>query len=457
MYKRLYFIGIPAYIVMLVFSLVFYKERTILLDSAYNLFYIIKDNNFCIQHYRFGDVLSQLLPLATVRTGQPLPVVLAAYSAGFVLCYFLAYFICGSVLKRYDMAIVILLLNILFVSDTFYFMQSQLPEAIALLMILFSILEGKQLNTTSLLSWCVLALLVITVVFFHPIAVFVIFFCSLFFILSKQLLIDKRLLYATGALYLVTMLVKMTVFKTPYENHSMSGMKNFISQFPDYFTIYSNKRFFYDCVTKYYWIAVLFIGTTVYYTMRKEYKKLGVFLLFFIGYLALVNISYPFASTPEFYMENLYLPLAVFIGIPFVFDMLPMLDKKKIALPVLLLILITGSIRLYATHTTYTARLDYERRILSEYDNKKVILQAKKTDTDTLQMLWGTPYEFLLLSTCEQNKPASIIIDENAGKFGWADDLRNALVVNWNLFMYKDINPKYFHFTDTVTGYKVVR
>src|SRR5580693_226677 len=193
MYKRLYFIGIPAYIVMLVFSLVFYKERTILLDSAYNLFYIIKDNNFCIQHYRFGDVLSQLLPLATVRTGQPLPVVLAAYSAVFVLCYFLAYFICGSVLKRYDMAIVILLLNILFVSDTFYFMQSQLPEAIALLMILFSILEGKQLNTTSLLSWCVLALLVITVVFFHPIAVFVIFFCSLFFILSKQLLIDKRL------------------------------------------------------------------------------------------------------------------------------------------------------------------------------------------------------------------------------------------------------------------------
>lgn len=46
MYKRLYFIGIAVYTIMLLLSVLFYKERIILLDTSYLLFHIIKDNFF---------------------------------------------------------------------------------------------------------------------------------------------------------------------------------------------------------------------------------------------------------------------------------------------------------------------------------------------------------------------------------------------------------------------------
>jgi hypothetical protein len=151
------------------------------------------------------------------------------------------------------------------------------------------------------------------------------------------------------------------------------------------------------------------------------------------------------------------MPLSIILGLPFVFDVLPVLDKKKLALPIVALILLSGCMRIYATHEAYTQRLNYERRYLDKYDDRKVIVKAQKTDVDTLLMLWGTPYEFLLLSASERHKPASIIIDENPEKSGWAENLKNKLVVNWNIFPYKELPARYFNFTDTVTGYNIIK
>ena len=93
MYRKAYFIGSGAYLIMLLLSMVFYKERTIFLDAAFNLFYIIKKGTFCIQSNRFGDFFSQLLPVITSRLGLSLNTVLRSYSTSFVIYYFSCYFI----------------------------------------------------------------------------------------------------------------------------------------------------------------------------------------------------------------------------------------------------------------------------------------------------------------------------------------------------------------------------
>ena len=72
-------------------------------------------------------------------------------------------------------------------------------------------------------------------------------------------------------------------------------------------------------------------------------------------------------------------------------------------------------------------------------------------------MAWGTPYEFWLLSTTEQGTTASIIIDDKPELRPWAALLRKSLVVNWGIFPYSELNPKYFHFTDTTTGYEIIK
>ena len=74
---------------------------------------------------------------------------------------------------------------------------------------------------------------------------------------------------------------------------------------------------------------------------------------------------------------------------------------------------------------------------------------------ETLQMMWGTAYEFLLLSESERGHPASIIIDEDPGRMPWPVSENKSLLVNWDTFPYKDIDPAYFHFTDTTSGYVI--
>ncbi|MCW3123296.1 MAG: hypothetical protein JWQ38_2788, partial [Flavipsychrobacter sp.] len=455
MYKRAYYTGIIAYIVMLFLAVVFYKERTIFTDTAFYLFYIIKNNDFTIQIFRFGNVLCQFPALLARKGNAPINTILQVYSFTYAAYYFAAYLICGLGLKRYDFALIILLLNVLFVSDTFYWMPSEMPLGIAMLMLVLAYLGNKKDVTVKPAAWALLLAAMVTIVFFHPLIVFILAFSIIFFMLGGHVVISRRTLLNIGAIYIIVLLTKMLIFRSPYEQHSMSGLKNFVTQFPDYITLFSNKRFLVSCLTKYYWIPVLFAGIIVFYARAKEVKKLWFFIASVIGYLALVNISYPTAATPQFYMESLYTPLAIFIALPLVFDVLPAWGNGRFILPVMALIIATGCIRMYTTHTPYTARLNYERKILDQYGEQKVILNSKHFDEQMLQMLWGTPYEFLLLAECERNTPASILIDNNPAKYGWAVTKNNSLIVNWNVFLYSELPKKYFNFTDTTSRYSV--
>jgi len=459
MYRRLYFIGIIAYIIMLFYSVLFYKERIIFLDTSFSLFHIIKDRFFSIQVYRFGDIFNQLLPVLATRAKLPVNDLMISYSLGYMIYYFLCYFICGSILKRYDFALTILLLNVLFVSGTFYWITSQLPQSMALLMLTLAYACNTQPANAKPARSLVLVTALITLAFFHPLLVFVMLYAVIFFTQESEVFSPpaKILLHVMALIYFATLLLKALIFSTPYERSAMSGMKNFITQFPDYFTLYSNKRFLTNCVTEYYWIPLLFACIVIYYAKAGKWKNLWLFLSFFLGYLLLINVSYPTSVTPPFYIESLYLPLSIFLALPFVFDILPVLEKKKLALPMVSLIVLTGIVRLYSVRTTYSARLDHERKILDKYGAVKVIAKAQKEDKDILQMLWGSPFELLLLSECERNKPASIIIDDDPMLRQSAYLIKNALVVNWDVYAYSTLNPEYFHFTDTTTGYVIER
>jgi len=457
MLRKLYLTGFVAYLFMLMLSLFFYEERTIFLDMAFNLFYIINKGGFAIQIFRFGDVFSQLPPFFAVKAGMPLAFILQAYSAGFVMLYGILYFICGTVCKRYDFALVILLLNILFATDTFYWMLSQLPQAIAILTALFALASRNRLQATGAGAWFLLIAGMMTVVFFHPLIVFVLSFAIGFFLLGSCRVVDRKMCVSLLSVYVAGMVVKFLFFRTPYEAHSLSGMKNFFRLFPNYFTIYSNKRFLFSLLTKYYWLAISLVAVTIYYCKGREWRKLALVASFFGGYLLLVNVSYPTAETPAFYIENLYLPLAIFVSFPLIFDMLPAARKPAVPQVALVLIILSAATRIYMTHTLYTDRLAYERKILDEYGDRKVIVQATQKDRDALLMIWGTPYELLLLSELERHKPASVIIDEKPELRIWSGSQEKTLVVNYNLIPYNRLNTTYFQLPDTLTIYSIIQ
>ena len=139
----------------------------------------------------------------------------------------------------------------------------------------------------------------------------VVAFAFVFFILHRDIPIERPMLYFLTALFYIAVALKTLLIRTQYEQHSMSGLKNIVTLFPGYFNIYSNKQFLLHCFTRYYWIPLATAAIARHYKSHREWRKLVFFCFSVCGYLLLVNISYPTPVTPSFYIENLYLPVGV--------------------------------------------------------------------------------------------------------------------------------------------------
>lgn len=456
-YKKIYIIGVIGYCVLLFLSVLFYKERTFFVDIAFHIFSIITNKGLAIQNFRFGAVFTQLFPLLAVKIGFSLAGVAISYSMGFVLFYFACYIICGLVCKNYRIALVLLLFNTLFVSDTFYWIQSELPQGIAIMLVIFAVAARGKIEGLNLLRLNVIFAGLFMVAFTHPLIIFPFLYVVIFFLIGKEQVFDRKLLLTMLVFYLLMIGVKNVFFKTEYEKHAMGGAENLIKLFPHYFHLYSNRQFLHNCIRKFCWIPLASLWLIIVYTQKREYAKLSIFLFFILGYLLLINVSYPDNATSPFYIENMYLPLAVFIALPLIYDILPLYRSKMIPITLFAWILITGCIRIYATHALYSERVDWERKFIQANGDKKLLINSKEEPMNILVMTWGTPYEFWLLSTIETGKTASVIINDDPDQLTWALNDKKKFLTTWGSFDYTSLPSQYFIMKDTTTDYIFVR
>lgn len=442
-----------AYAILFVLSILLFRERTVISDTACALFYMVKDQSWILQPSRWVAAFTQSFPVLGAKAGAPLQVVMQLYSVSFIVYYVICYVICGTFLKRYDLAIVILLVNILFVSHSFYWILSELPQGIAFLVVVLAFLSRFP-GDIAMKSGVVISILGIVSAFFHPVVAVCVSYLFFFFIGTGRFGKQGAMVFVLA--FAAAMLARIVFLPTRYDKHSMSGLRNFSKFFPNYFGLYSNLHFLKNCLSLYWAIPLCIILIVRTYIISRNLNKLLVFALYFTGYLLLVNVCYPTSATPDFYIENLYAPLALFIAIPLVFDVLPKLSKEKMVIYLSSLLILVSLVRIYVVGGKYTARLSYEEQLLSQYGNKKTIISLKKVNTNILEETWGAPFEFWLLSTLKNNSTASILIDEIPQDRAWAGAYQKAMVVNWNIFPYKNLPARYFHFADTTTGYVIV-
>lgn len=457
MIKKVAIIGTVSYFILGILSILFYEERTAFLDIAFHLFYIIKDGDFAIQNNRFGAFFTQIFPLVSSKIGLSLPNVMRFYSIGFVIYYFSVFFICAKVFKNYKFALVMLLFSVFMVTDTFYWIQSEFPQSLAFLILYFGFIHySQQSYNLENNYWFVpvhTAMLII-LVFFHPLILIPFLFLVGYFYLTKE--ISAQLLIKITITFFLLFLLKSVFFKTQYDSRSMGGVANFIELFPNYFTIPSQINFLKYLIFDYYLLLVGCLGVIAFYLYQRKYFRLTYIMAFFFGYLMLVNVSYPEGDTQQFYIENLYLPLSIFLLVPIIFDILPLLKQNTILLS-LGLILMIRIIHIGTNNEKYTDRLEWMKNYMhqtSELKNKKLIIDQKSVPIDTLMMTWATPYEFWLLSTCESNISRSILIIDNPIRKNWVLSRNKKFVTSWGLFEYEEINGPYFNFQDT-TRYQI--
>lgn len=435
-------------------ALVFYKERTIFVDIAYHNFQYLTEGGFAIQNNRFGSAFTQIYPITAQYFGLSLAQILKVYSAGFILYYYSAFTIATRLFKQWRIGLIIMLFSVFMVCDTFFWIQSEFPQGIvfSLLYVAFLLFEEK---IAAPWQWHILvhAFFIVTIVFFHPLLVipFSFYLIYLLFIGRLPLRRSKQI----GMSYLLLYVFKSTVLKTSYDNGAMGGLKNFVTQFPDYFSLQSNSDFFSWLFTDYYMLLISIIALTIYYVINRRFFRLALVMGYFFAYLLLINVSYADGSD-QFYIENLYLPLSLFLLFPISFELIDHYSYRM-TLCIILCIISLRLVHIGMSHKPYTARLDWMRSFLEREDIRdKIILSEEDIPIETLFLTWGSSYEFWLLSTIEYGSTRSIIIDKEPEKYGWTKAFNDQLIMKWNSVAYKDLPPKYFIMNDNISSYKII-
>lgn len=448
--------GLVVYLLLGGLAALYYLERTVFIDIAFHAVSILKKKTLFIQNQRFVAAFTQMFPLAAGSLQLSLKSVLMAYSVGFIVFYGLIFAACTLWLRQWKMGLVMLLLSTLMVTDTFYWVQSELPQGLALLTLPFALmLRGR--SAEGLRGWQLglLFALWFSVAYAHPMLAFPVFFMLFFFLekTSAHTAIHPKLLSASAVFVLLILLLKNKVLgPSGYDSEAMSRVKNLRELFPNYFDLASNRIFLRWCLTDFYLLPIGFFATSIFYFWQKKWRKLLLFNAFFLGYLLLVNVSFP-DGFHQFYVENLYLPLGLFVAVPLVFDVLPHFGKNgdwpKWGFAALAVCLAVRVAHIGLAHRPWTERLDWERNFMKE-NSGKLLVPESRVPMDKVLLSWGSSFEFMLLSSLENPDSTRLIaIDEDPSRLHWAAGRPRAVITEWEVWDYDQLPRRYFNPQDT--------
>ena len=183
--KRLALIGLVTYSILLMITICFFKERVVFVDISFQLFLMIKGGYAALHSLRFGSLFTLFFPLLAIKLQLPLSWIAMSWNIAVPLFFAIIFFLILLLFNDVKMAMLVLLFNTLMVTHSFYWLQSELPQAVAFLILFFSfchwLLQKKELP---FYASAIIAIMLFTLSFYHPLIIFAFSFISLFLILS---------------------------------------------------------------------------------------------------------------------------------------------------------------------------------------------------------------------------------------------------------------------------------
>ncbi len=452
--KKIWYIGASTFLVLALLALILYKQRIILLDIAFHLFEILRTGDFAFQNHRVGAFLTQSVPLVASKLGLSITPIMMLYSLSFVAYYFMIFWLCTCRLHAVEYGLATLLLGTLMVTDTFYWMLSEFPQGMAVLMLYLALIKYSTCHSRyKTLAQVMVILLAIFLIFYHPLMIAPFVFCSLYLLLARPA--QRRMLVVGLGIFLVAYVLKSEFLSTQYEDSAIENTKlNFKAHFPDLITLQSNKNFAKSLVTDFIFLLALYIYMIWVLIRERRFYRLALLITAAAAYLALINITYA-DGAQLFYIENMYLPLGVFVSVAFVLER--SITRDKIYYGILIGVLAVRLIQIAAAHRPYTERLAYLTDYMhqSRDSSDKVIIDEKYFDMDKLMMSWGSPYEFWLLSMQEYDQMSCITITDRLDDFLWAAGNTDDFIPTWGVFPFDSLPQRYFKQPDS-SAYEVI-
>ena len=470
--------------VLAILAIVFWRERTIMLDASFQSFDIINKGKLAIQVQRFGAAFVQSFPLVTSKMGLSLTTVLVSYSLSFVLFHWLAFFICDKILKVKALALGILLWYMMMTAHTFYWAQNEVIQGISLTFVYFALLMNR--GEFPKLRWWEYPLsigLVFTIVYFHPLIIFPFCFMLGYFFINKITPLSKfwkkniqqteetknsnKPNFSYGLLgWAVLSFAAANYSKfyitgvSPYDKGSSERFSNHITRHLDELVTGPSQRLFWGhCFDDFILVLPFLLGIIGFYIWKKEWLKGLFFVVSTLGFVFIIATSY-FDSKDWFYLESQYLPLAVMLALPFIFDVLPNIKNANWAVGIIGFVLIFKVLYIFQTHKTYTHRLNYLTGLLDKtrrFEGTKFFTDNDHIEEKMLLMYWGSAYETLYLSASQSpDSTRSIIILPEPQQTLWITGGKKNFYTIFDNIEYDKANKRYFNFQDTTRGYKLL-
>ncbi|HUH74558.1 MAG TPA: hypothetical protein VLZ75_09130 [Chitinophagales bacterium] len=444
--KRLYNIGLIVYVFLLILSVVYYQERVILYDNSFYLFEMIRTESFCIQRFRVISFLPELLAFLAIKIGAPLIVVSVLFSVGYSLFYFVIYLIVGLFLRKYQLAIVLLLVNTLIVSHTFFWNISELYLGIGLLILFFAIATEKKFKTLNVWQNNTLLFLLILISSSHPLILFP--FAFMLYYLFRQKALEGKMTLYISSVFLIFYIVNRVYFTDWYDSEKLNAVNNIKTLFPHYLNIETNHLLLKDAIRPYLFALILWVISLAFYLQKRKCFDLIITNLFLFGYLFLVNVSFP-NGVKSFYMENMYLVVSMVLGLIFIFEIVPTFKRKAIAPAFILIISIACIGRIVYYKQEYTDRINWYKTYFEGQENKNIALPTDVAPNEILTMSWAIPFEVNILSTIEYGETYGLVfLDELNERNEEKPFFQNQFITPWSKIPYNELPQQYFKFSN---------
>lgn len=430
--RTTWWLGVAGFVLLGGLAAAFWRERTLFSDIAFQTFLMLKDGGLQIMVGRWVAAATHVFPWLAAKFGLPLSAVLQAFSLGFVLWPLAVFAVCTGWLRQWRMGLLVLLCAAFFVKDTFFWVTSELAQGLSMLCLAFAWLHRRtDSGVFRWYDWPILAGFMATLVWGHPMLAFPTVFCALFFMLHRD---EYALKWGRGVgrisqsvadgrgwgphLAALLIFAAFWVLKNKilplnwYDAMSQERAAQIWTRFPHWFDVRSNRDFLGWCWRD-YWFALPGLVTVFgYYVWKKRWAKLALTASFSIGYLLVVNVSFADGDR-QFYLESMYQPLTVFIGVPMLWDVLPFARRPRLAFGLLAVVLATSLVRIGAAHERWAQRLAWAQDFLAKTAGlpvRKLVVSENQVPMDLLGFSWGTPFEFLLMSALEHPDSARCLI-----------------------------------------------
>lgn len=414
--KRAWQVSLGVMGLLLLGSIVWYRQRILFLDPSMISFDVINKQQPNIPEHRYGAIASQAWPLVGAYLHLPLKALLILYSASFYIFYFAVMLVLGR-MRQYALGILMAFYFTLLVSDVYFWPNNEVHQGIGWMMLFLGMLfrfsdRGvAPIWTHSLMLGCLFM-----AVFSHFIVIVPFTFLWLYWMLYSPQYWDTRAKKIQLACYAFAMaaifLIKLKMGSgSGYDSAKLGPVLN-VKPKEIIESFYSGSACsMYKLILLNYWIIIpIIIVGVMALRLTAQRWRFWLTVAYGLGFFSLVCLTYRDAYDRHllFYMESEWMAWAIILATPAVLHVLPGFRPKVAVLAMLLIFAIRvayigNSFRLFdARYRTVDAIVTS----LHEQHITKAVLVGTPGERDPVFIMdWASPYESLLLSGLKGYNP----------------------------------------------------